>query len=87
MTRENGPSFKVYRVAEGLSTGAPRALIGGGFLVVPGVRQFSNLGMHGIVATSLMVICRVAVQALASVTVTVTVAVKVTVIATVIGGQ
>ncbi|WP_271411244.1 sulfite exporter TauE/SafE family protein [Pseudomonas sp. Q1-7] len=30
--------------------------VGGGFLIVPGVRQFSNLGMHGIVATSLMVI-------------------------------
>jgi len=30
--------------------------VGGGFLIVPGVRQFSNLGMHGIVATSLAVI-------------------------------
>lgn len=30
--------------------------VGGGFLIVPGVQQFSNLGMHGIVATSLAVI-------------------------------
>ncbi|MDK2778438.1 MAG: sulfite exporter TauE/SafE family protein [Pseudomonadota bacterium] len=30
--------------------------VGGGFLIVPGVRHFSNLGMHGIVATSLAVI-------------------------------
>ncbi|MGB1091252.1 MAG: sulfite exporter TauE/SafE family protein [Oceanobacter sp.] len=30
--------------------------VGGGFLIVPGVRQFTNLGMHGIVATSLAVI-------------------------------
>ena len=30
--------------------------VGGGFLIVPGVRQFSNLKMHSIVATSLAVI-------------------------------
>ncbi|WP_221800803.1 sulfite exporter TauE/SafE family protein [Oceanobacter mangrovi] len=30
--------------------------VGGGFLIVPGVQHFSNLGMHGIVATSLAVI-------------------------------
>lgn len=30
--------------------------VGGGFLIVPGVRQFSNLQMHAIVATSLAVI-------------------------------
>lgn len=30
--------------------------VGGGFLIVPGVRQFSNLHMHGIVATSLAVV-------------------------------
>ncbi|MCY0967033.1 sulfite exporter TauE/SafE family protein [Parathalassolituus penaei] len=30
--------------------------VGGGFLIVPGIQQFSNLGMHGIVATSLAVI-------------------------------
>lgn len=30
--------------------------VGGGFLIVPGIRQFSNLNMHSIVATSLAVI-------------------------------
>lgn len=30
--------------------------VGGGFLIVPGVRQFSDLSMHSIVATSLAVI-------------------------------
>ncbi|EXF42798.1 membrane protein [Pseudomonas sp. BAY1663] len=30
--------------------------VGGGFLIVPGIRQVSDLGMHGIVATSLLVI-------------------------------
>lgn len=30
--------------------------LGGGFIIVPGVRQFSNLSMHGTVATALAVI-------------------------------
>jgi uncharacterized protein len=30
--------------------------VGGGFLIVPGIQQFSNLNMHSIVATSLAVI-------------------------------
>lgn len=30
--------------------------LGGGFIIVPGVRQFSNLSMHGTVATTLAVI-------------------------------
>ncbi len=30
--------------------------LGGGFIIVPGVRQFSNLNMHGTVATALAVI-------------------------------
>lgn len=34
--------------------------VGGGFLIVPGIRQFSNLPMHSIVATSLAVITLVA---------------------------
>jgi len=33
--------------------------VGGGFLIVPAFRQFSNITMHGIVATSLMVIALV----------------------------
>jgi uncharacterized membrane protein YfcA len=33
--------------------------VGGGFLIVPAFRRFSNVGMHGIVATSLMVIALV----------------------------
>ncbi len=39
--------------------------VGGGFLIVPGVRQFSNLGMHGIVATSLMVIALISASTVA----------------------
>lgn len=30
--------------------------VGGGFIIVPALQHFSNVGMHGIVATSLMVI-------------------------------
>ncbi len=30
--------------------------VGGGFIIVPALQRFSNVGMHGIVATSLMVI-------------------------------
>lgn len=39
--------------------------VGGGFLIVPGIRQFSNLGMHGIVATSLAVIALVSASTVA----------------------
>ncbi len=34
--------------------------VGGGFLIVPGIRQISNLNMHGTVATSLAVISMIA---------------------------
>ncbi|PNG24360.1 sulfite exporter TauE/SafE family protein [Methylocella silvestris] len=36
--------------------------VGGGFIIVPGVQQFSDLEMHGSVATSLMVIALVSVS-------------------------
>ncbi|MGV8864832.1 MAG: sulfite exporter TauE/SafE family protein [Pseudomonas sp.] len=35
--------------------------LGGGFIIVPGVRQFSNLSMHGTVATALAVIAFISV--------------------------
>lgn len=37
--------------------------IGGGFLIVPGFKRFSDVGMHGIVATSLMVIALISASA------------------------
>ncbi|MFC5473401.1 sulfite exporter TauE/SafE family protein [Paraherbaspirillum soli] len=39
--------------------------VGGGFLIVPACRQFSNVSMHGIVATSLMVIALISGSAVA----------------------
>ncbi len=40
--------------------------VGGGFLIVPGIRQFSNLNMHGIVATSLTVITLISIGTVTS---------------------
>ncbi len=40
--------------------------VGGGFVIVPAFRQFSNVGMHGVVATSLMIIALVSVSSVAS---------------------
>jgi uncharacterized membrane protein YfcA len=40
--------------------------VGGGFIVVPGLRRFTNASMHGIVATSLAVIALVSLGAIAS---------------------
>lgn len=37
--------------------------LGGGFLIVPAFKQFSDVGMHGIVATSLMVIALISASA------------------------
>jgi len=53
----------LYGVGVGLALGLTG--VGGGFLIVPGVRQFSNLGMHGIVATSLMVIALISASTVA----------------------
>lgn len=47
-------TLAVIGALSGLSSGLLG--VGGGFLIVPGIQQFSNLGMHGIVATSLAVI-------------------------------
>ncbi|ONW96508.1 hypothetical protein A8F02_11290, partial [Burkholderia cenocepacia] len=47
------------------STGAVTGLmtgllgVGGGFVIVPMLRKFTNVSMHGVVATSLMVIALV----------------------------
>ncbi len=35
--------------------------VGGGFIIVPALRKFSNLGMHSIVSTSLMVIALISI--------------------------
>jgi uncharacterized membrane protein YfcA len=40
--------------------------VGGGFLIVPAFRQWTDIGMHGIVATSLLVIALVSLGATAS---------------------
>lgn len=40
--------------------------VGGGFLIVPAFKQFSDVGMHGIVATSLMVIALISASAVAA---------------------
>lgn len=37
--------------------------VGGGFLIVPALKRFSNLGMHSIVATSLMLIALISLSA------------------------
>ncbi|MDN5842802.1 MAG: sulfite exporter TauE/SafE family protein [Alcaligenaceae bacterium] len=39
--------------------------VGGGFVIVPALRHYSNVPMHGIVATSLMVIALVAARTVA----------------------
>src|SRR5690606_22713866 len=36
--------------------------VGGGFLIVPALKHFSNISMHGIVATSLMVIALISMS-------------------------
>lgn len=41
--------------------------VGGGFWIVPGLRQASNVTMHGVVATSLAVIALVSAASIASV--------------------
>ncbi len=41
--------------------------VGGGFLIVPGIRQFSNLTMHAIVVTSLAVIALISATTVAGV--------------------
>ncbi|WP_342029165.1 sulfite exporter TauE/SafE family protein [Azotobacter beijerinckii] len=41
--------------------------VGGGFLIVPGIRQFSNLAMHAIVVTSLAVIALISASTVAGV--------------------
>lgn len=40
--------------------------VGGGFVIVPAFRQFSNVSMHGVVATSLLIIALVSVSSVAS---------------------
>lgn len=35
--------------------------VGGGFLITPALKQFSNVSMHGIVATSLMVVALISI--------------------------
>jgi uncharacterized membrane protein YfcA len=40
--------------------------VGGGFVIVPAFRRFSNVGMHGVVATSLMVIALVSASSVAA---------------------
>lgn len=39
--------------------------VGGGFLIVPALKHFSNISMHGIVATSLMVIALISISSVA----------------------
>jgi uncharacterized membrane protein YfcA len=39
--------------------------VGGGFLIVPAFKHFSNISMHGIVATSLMVIALISASSVA----------------------
>ena len=40
--------------------------VGGGFVIVPAFKQFSNVSMHGVVATSLMIIALVSVSSVIS---------------------
>lgn len=40
--------------------------VGGGFIIVPMLRKLTNITMHGIVATSLMVIALVGIGGIAS---------------------
>lgn len=52
----------------GASTGFTTGLlgVGGGFIIVPALKRFTNIPMHGIVATSLMVIALVGTEGVMS---------------------
>lgn len=57
-TRKSATILASIGATSGLLTGMLG--VGGGFVIVPALRHFSNVPMHGIVATSLMVIAVVA---------------------------
>ena len=63
-------SFKTFATLAsiGVSAGVMTGMlgVGGGFIIVPALRQFSNASMHGIVATSLMVVALVSATTVAT---------------------
>jgi hypothetical protein len=65
--RWNRAVFSTFGLVGGLSGLCTGLLgVGGGFLIVPAVRQVSDLGMHAVVATSLMVIALVSAGTVAT---------------------
>lgn len=60
-TPRTGLTISSIGAVSGLFTGMLG--VGGGFIIVPALRHFSNVNMHGIVATSLMVITLVSASA------------------------
>jgi uncharacterized membrane protein YfcA len=61
-TARSGATLAAIGASSGLLTGLLG--VGGGFLIVPALRRVSNVPMHGIVATSLMVVALISLGAL-----------------------
>jgi uncharacterized membrane protein YfcA len=62
-TTKSASTLATIGATSGLFTGMLG--VGGGFIIVPALRHFSNVTMHGIVATSLMVIALVSATTVA----------------------
>jgi hypothetical protein len=63
-TPRAGATIASIGAVSGLFTGMLG--VGGGFIIVPALRHFSNVSMHGIVSTSLMVIALISGSAVAN---------------------
>lgn len=63
-TPRTGATLSGIGAVSGLFTGLLG--VGGGFIIVPALKHFSNVSMHGIVSTSLMVITLISASAVAN---------------------